>query len=156
LLLAAFPSRPGFELSIQGFSPTGDSFSRLKSRPVALSRAKKNFAYRTHRQMVELFRTKQRQKKPSRTTAFQSTPDSSAQRKAKINDCLQRSQLYAGREFNCRITCKKLHFKYILSCQQSAETRLADSCCCWRHSLPAQGLNFQFKVSVRPEILSLA
>jgi len=90
LLLAAFPSRPGFELSIQGFSPTGDSFSRLKSRPVALSRAKKNFAYRTHRQMVELFRTKQRQKKPSRTTAFQSTPDSSAQRKAKINDCLQR------------------------------------------------------------------
>ena len=36
-------------------------------------------------------------------------------------------QLHAGRDFNYRTSCKKLHFKYLLLFQQSAETRLAGS-----------------------------
>jgi hypothetical protein len=36
-------------------------------------------------------------------------------------------QLHAGRDFNYRTSCKKLHFNLLLSCQQSTETRLAGS-----------------------------
>ena len=79
---------------------------------------------------VRLFSAKQRQKKPSRTTAFQSIRDTSANRRPKLMLTYNVPQLYAGRDYNYRTSCKALYFNLILSCQQSAETRLADSCCC--------------------------
>ncbi len=56
-------------------------------------------------------------------------------------------QLHAGRDFNYRTSCKVLHFKYLLPCQQSAETRLAGSCCCraaFFHQ--ARALRFNFRL----------
>ena len=65
-----FFTRPGLKGSISGLCRAKLLFLRMRNRTVALSRAKKNIAYRNHRQMVVHFSTKQRQKKTSRTTAF--------------------------------------------------------------------------------------
>ena len=102
-------------------------FLRMKIRPPAMSRNKEKIRVPP---ISPNGRSLQRYAKPKRKLRelrLSINGRRFKEPKPKINVAYNVSQLHAGRDFNYRNSCKKLHFKYLLSCQRSAETRLAGS-----------------------------
>ena len=64
-------------------------------------------------------------------------------------------QLHAGRDFNNRTSCKKLHFNLLRPFLQNAETRLAYSCCCRAAFFARPGLVLSIQGYCRTELLFL-